>query len=69
MGSFFMDIQIFQIIPHSSINQHKKFMTSKYQIRLINSNCQKFKPTFSLVFLTGYKSRIPQGIVFKQTEC
>ena len=38
----FMDIlEISQIILHSSIkNQHKKFMTSKYQnMTLINDNC------------------------------
>ena len=34
------EFKISQIILHSSINQHKKFMTSKYQnTTLINENC------------------------------
>ena len=33
-----------QIILHSSINQHKQFMTNKYQnTTLINNNCQKIQ--------------------------
>ena len=34
--------KISQIIHHSSVIQHQKFMTSKYQnMTLINNNCQK----------------------------
>ena len=55
-GIFLWIFKTSQIILHSSINQHKKFMTSKYQNKTLMT-ATKFEPTFSLVFQTGYRSR------------
>ena len=61
--------KISQIILHSSINQHKKFITSKYQnTTLINNNCKKFKP----IFLCSSRLAIDQeylGNSLETVEC